>query len=53
MLGDIGTREDVERERRSVTMLPAGAFVYDRNEALAILTALAAALAERTDRRCP
>lgn len=34
MLGDITTPEDVERERRSVTMLPAGAPVYDRDDAL-------------------
>ena len=45
MLGDISTPEAVERERRSVTMLPTGAHVYDREEALAILAALAAALA--------
>ena len=45
MLGDISTPEAVERERRSVTMLSTGAPAYNREEALAILGALAAALA--------
>lgn len=44
MLGDISTPEAVERERRSVTMLTTGAPAYNREEALAVLGALAAAL---------
>jgi hypothetical protein len=45
MLGDISSPEAVERERRSVAMLSSGVPVYDREEALTILEALAAALA--------
>lgn len=45
MIGDISSPEAVERERRSVAMLPPGAPAFDRDEALTILEALAAALA--------
>ena len=53
MLGDISTPEDVERERRSVTMLTAGAPAYNREEALALLAALLAALAANRPGRAP
>lgn len=46
MLGDLTTPEDVERERRSVTMLGTGAPAYNCEEALSVLAALLTALAD-------
>ncbi len=47
VLGDISTPEAVERERRSVTMLPRAHPTYDREEALRILDTLASAMAAK------